>query len=69
MKDIMKHPKLKPYIISRFPAVNSDWVKAIIKPLFIAGAAVLVIVAAVNIFTGPVDDVAAWAVLATALNY
>lgn len=69
MKEVMQHPKVKPYVISQFPAVNSQWVKVIVKPLFVAGAAVLVVVAAVNIFTGSVDDVVVWAVLAAAINY
>ncbi|MCW6664256.1 hypothetical protein NHG32_01045 [Aerococcaceae bacterium NML191219] len=65
----MDHYKVKPYIKSRFPAINSGWVKAIVKPLLIIGAGALVVVAAVNIFTGPIDDIAAWAALAAAMNY
>lgn len=38
MKEVMQHPKVKPYVISQFPAVNSQWVKVIVKPLFVAGS-------------------------------
>lgn len=37
------------------------------KPLLIAGAAIGVILATVNIFTGPIDDIAAWAALSYAV--
>lgn len=33
-----------------------------------AGAGVLVVVSAVSIFTGPIDDIAAWAALSAALG-
>lgn len=69
MKTVMAHHKVKSQVQSYIPAINYGWVKAIVKPLLIAGASVLVVVAAVNIFTGPIDDVAAWAALSAALAY
>lgn len=38
------------------------------KPLLVAGAGALVVVSAVIIFTGPIDDIAAWAALSAALG-
>lgn len=42
--------------------------KNILKPLLIAGASITVVLATVNIFSGPIDDVAAWAALTAAIN-
>lgn len=67
-KAVMAHSKVKEAVAYHTPAINSGWVKDIVKPLLIAGAAVLVVVSAVNIFTGPVDDVAAWAALSAAVG-
>lgn len=64
----MAHSKVKNAVSFHTPAINSGWVKNIVKPLLVAGAAVLVVVSAVNIFTGPIDDVAAWAALSAALG-
>lgn len=64
-KAVMAH---KNAVSFHTPAINSGWVKNIVKPLLVAGAAVLVVVSAVNIFTGPIDDVAAWAALSAALG-
>lgn len=64
----MAHPKVKKATAFHTPAINSNWVKNIAKPLLIVGAAVLVVISAVNIFTGPIDDVAAWAALSAALG-
>lgn len=69
MEAVHKHSKVKDAVAHHFPTINNGWVKAIVKPLLIAGAAVIVVVAAVNIFTGPIDDVAAWAALAAAVNW
>lgn len=35
---VMKHPKVKREVEKYFPQIKSDWVKAIVKPLLIAGA-------------------------------
>lgn len=67
-KAVMAHSKVKNAVSFHTPAINSGWVKNIVKPLLVAGAAVLVVVSAVNIFTGPIDDVAAWAALSAALG-
>lgn len=66
-KAVMANSKVKNAVSYHTPAINSGWVKTIVKPLLVAGAAILV-VSAVNIFTGPVDDVAAWAALSAALG-
>lgn len=68
MEEVMAVPRVKRVVEQYHPSIGSDWVKAIVKPLLIAGAAVLVVVSAVNIFTGPIDDVAAWAALAAAVG-
>lgn len=68
MKKVMEHSKVKSAVSYHTPAINSDWVRKIVKPLLLAGAAILVVVSSVNIFTGPIDDVAAWAALSAALG-
>ena len=68
MKDVMTNPKVKKAVSYHTPAINSSWVRNIVKPLLVAGAGVLVVVSAVNIFTGPIDDIAAWAALSAALG-
>ena len=65
----MNHPKVKSIVKKFNPSIDSGWVKAIVKPLLIVGAAAVVVLATVNIFTGPIDDVAAWSALMAALNY
>ncbi|MBF8417119.1 hypothetical protein [Heyndrickxia coagulans] len=50
------------------PSMFSSNVLKKVKPLIVAGAAVGVVIAAANIFTGAVDDVAAWAALSAALK-
>lgn len=69
MKALHRYPKVKDAAEHYFPNINNLYVKAIVKPFLIAGAAVIVVVAAVNIFTGPIDDVAAWAALAATGNW
>ncbi|MCR0155783.1 hypothetical protein MKC74_06685 [[Clostridium] innocuum] len=65
---VMKHANVKKAVIYHKPVINNQWVKNILKPLLIAGASIGVVLAAVNIFTGPIDDVAAWAALTAAMN-
>lgn len=68
MKSVMAQPKVKKAVSYHTPAINSAWVRSIVKPLLVAGAGALVVVSAVNIFTGPIDDIAAWAALSAALG-
>lgn len=65
----MNHPKVKAVVKQFNPSIDSGWVRAIVKPLLVLGSGILVVVATVNIFTGPIDDVAAWSALMAALNY
>ncbi|MDU4670519.1 MAG: hypothetical protein E6Y30_00450 [Finegoldia magna] len=68
MRDVMKHPKVKKAVSYHTPAINSARVRKIAKPLLVAGDGILVVVSAVNIFTGPIDDIAAWTALSAALG-
>lgn len=65
----MNDQRVKNAVAYHTPAIKSGWVRAIAKPLLVAGAGILVVLAAVNIFTGPIDDVAAWAALSAALAW
>lgn len=69
MEEVMKKDEVQRALQVYYPQIQSDWLKAIVKPLLIAGAGVLVVLATVNIFTGPIDDIAAWAALAGAVNW
>ena len=68
MRSVMAQPKVKKAVSYHTPAINSAWVRSIVKPLLVAGAGVMVVVSAVNIFTGPIDDIAAWAALSAVLG-
>lgn len=62
-ENVMKVKKVQNAVEYHQPEITSSWVKAIIKPLALAGAGILVVLAAVNIFAGPIDDIAAYALL------
>lgn len=68
MEKVMATSAVQRVVKMYYPSIDAGWVKTIVKPLLVAGAAILVVLAAVNIFTGPVDDVAAWAALAAAVG-
>ncbi|KMY58077.1 hypothetical protein [Geobacillus stearothermophilus] len=67
-KEVMKHSKVQSALKKYNPSMFSSNVLKKLKPLIVAGAAVGVVIAAANIFTGAVDDVAAWAALSAALK-
>ncbi len=62
-ENVMKVSKVKNAVTYHKPAIKNNWVRAIVKPLALVGAGALVVLAAVNIFTGPIDDIAAWSAL------
>lgn len=64
---VLKIPKVKSAYEHHNPQMKEPWFKSLVKPLLIAGAAIGVILATVNIFTGPIDDIAAWAALSYAV--
>lgn len=65
--EVLKIPKVKSAYEHHNPQKKEPWFKSLVKPLLIAGAAIGVILATVNIFTGPIDDIAAWAALSYAV--
>lgn len=58
MEECMNNSSVKRHIKNYNPAIKSK--SGIIKGLLTLGAGVLVILATINIFAGPVDDAAAW---------
>lgn len=69
MKAVMSHRKVQSTLKKYKPSLFSNSVRKKVQPLIVGGAAIGVIVAAANIFAGPIDDIAAWAALTTALGY
>lgn len=66
---VMKNKRVQRAVATYNPIIKTKKFKYLIKPLLIAGASIAVVVATANIFTGPIDDVAAWAALSAALAY
>ena len=65
MEKCMENSKVQSHVKSYNPQVQSN--SGVIKWLLVAGAGILVILATINIFTGPADDVGAWALFFAAL--
>jgi hypothetical protein len=64
MEDVMANKKVQGKIEGYNPSTTSPWVKA----LLVTGSGILVILAALNIATGPADDVAAWSLFLKAIT-
>lgn len=65
MEEAMSNSKVQGHILDYNPKVESK--SGIIKWLSIIGAGILVILATINVFAGPADDVAAWSLFFAAL--
>ncbi len=65
MKEAMNNSKVQDRVKEYNPAIKNN--SGLIKGLLVAGSSILVILAAINIFTGPADDIAAWGLLLKAI--
>lgn len=66
MEKAMKNKSIQDRIKDYNPSLK--YKSGAIKALLVSGASVLVILATINIFTGPADDIAAWSLLIAAIG-
>ena len=66
MEECMNNKKVQDRIKAYNPTIERS--SGVIKGLMVVGAGILVILATINIFTGPADDVGAWALFFSALG-
>lgn len=65
MEEAMNNSKVQDKIKSYNPTIETN--SGLIKALLVAGTGILVILATINIFAGPADDVAAWTLFLSAI--
>lgn len=66
MEEAMNNKSVQDRIKDYNPSLESN--SGVIKTLLVVGASALVILATINIFAGPADDVAAWSFLLAAIG-